>query len=505
MCGIIGVFGSPQASLEAYRGLLTLQHRGQDSGGILSYHFLERRFNMIKNKGLVARVFEQADIEELPGTIAIGHTRYSTIGRGEMNDIQPFVTNYPEGIGMVHNGNLVNYSELTETLRKEKHCHFLSTNDLEVIQNIFAQALAQSVKGLKGDEELSSELIAEAGQKVMEAAKGGYSVVGILAGYGMFAFRDPMGIRPLVYGSREHLPEEKESLPQFDYQEIDKAYCVSSETGTLQFLGYENHSDILPGEFLFIDRTGKEYRQQLVNLPHRHCMFEWVYFSGAESVVADKAVYASRINLGEELGKKVKELVDQQVIKPDVVICVPETSRVAAISTAEAAGVPYREGLIKNRYIHRSFILKNQTQRKKAVDLKLSPVISELAGKNVLMVDDSVVRGTTSQRIIELVRKAGAKEVYFASTCPPIRHPCFYGVDFPDSSELVAAGIEEQEVAKKIGADRMIYLDMPGLKKAIGMDSLCSACIDGDYPVDISCAKEFSKQRLDERANQRAD
>lgn len=477
MCGIIGVFGPSSASQEVFRGLLTLQHRGQDAAGILSFDFSDARFHLVKNKGLVSEVFKQTEIEELPGSMAIGHTRYATVGKGDMGDIQPFVANYPYGIGLCHNGNLVNYFEQAQALKEKKHCHSLTSSDLEVLLNLFAQGLATS---LEKKNELTFASLTEATRAVFREARGGYSVIGLVAGEGLFAFRDPRGIRPLVLGRR------------------GQEYCLASETVAFNFLGYEFVRDVLPGELLFIDRQGQLHSIVIESQGARECMFEWIYFSSPESVLSGKAVYATRSRLGQGLAKKVTELMAKKEIAPDVVVAVPETGRIAALALAEASGIPYREALIKNRYVYRSFILSGQKKRENTVDVKLGPVVSEIKGKNILLVDDSIVRGTTSRRLVELLKRAGAREVYFASLCPPVRHPCFYGVDFPLEEELVAANHSEAEVAQKIGADKVIYQDLAELAPAIERN-LCRACLDGDYPVDVSSAREFAKKRKQHR------
>jgi len=477
MCGIIGVFGPTSASQEVFRGLLTLQHRGQDAAGILSYDFLSSRFHLVKNKGLVSEVFKQTEIEELPGTMSIGHTRYATVGKGELGDIQPFVANYPYGIGMCHNGNLVNYYEQTQELKNKKNCHPLTSSDLEVLLNHFAQGLAVTKEK---EEELTFPALVRATQEVLANAQGGYSVIGIIAGEGMFAFRDPRGIRPLVLGKQ------------------GKEYCLASESVAFNFLGYEFVRDIKPGELIFIDKDGTLFQQELQKQTSKACMFEWIYFSSPESVLENKAVYAVRSMLGQGLAKKVEKLIAENKIKPDVVVAVPETGRIAALALAEASGLPYREALIKNRYVYRSFILNGQKNRENAVDVKLGPVVSEIKDKNILLVDDSIVRGTTSKRLVDLLKRAGAKEVYFASLCPPVRHPCFYGVDFPLEEELIASHHDETMVAKKIGADFVIYQDIENLNSILG-PNLCLACLNGDYPVDASSALEFARKRKQHR------
>lgn len=490
MCGVVGIIGPQEAAKEVCMGLLTLQHRGQDAAGILSYEDGENGtgFHLWKDNGLVESIFNENTVAGLRGSAAIGHTRYSTVGKSDSRiDVQPFVLNYPHGIGMAHNGNLVNYHELAQKLKRERRRIQLSNNDLEVIQNLFADTLAERTKAT-GEVEFAD--IEAAVRGIFAEAIGGYSVIGILAAQGMFAFRDPLGIRPLILGVRE-LDGGK------------KAYCVASELCVLSFLGYQSLGDLAAGELIYIDKTGQLHRKVLqAPAKAKPCMFEWVYFAGAESVLEGKAVYATRLKLGNGLAERIGRMIKAGEMSPDIIVPVPETARISAVSLAEALNIPYREVLIKNRYIHRSFILNTQEKRNKAVDLKLVPVKSEIAGKNVLLVDDSIVRGTTSKRLVDLVLRAGAKEVYFASTCPPIRHPCFYGIDFPNPEELIATNRDEAQVAANLGADKVIYLDQPSLENAVGLESMCMACIDGKYPTDVSAGKAFREKRKSERRAQ---
>lgn len=485
MCGVVGVIGPEEAAKEVYMGLFTLQHRGQDAAGILSYEEGEGPgFHLWKDNGLVESVFSEKTMESLRGRMALGHTRYSTVGKSDSRvDVQPFVLNYPHGIGMAHNGNLVNYHELASKLKKERRRMQLSNNDLEVIQNIFADTLAELTHGSGA---VDFNHIQAAVRSVFAHSVGGYSVIGLLAGQGLFAFRDPIGIRPLILGVR--------------IKDGKKFYCIASELIVLSFLGYESLGDLAPGELIYVDIAGVLHRKVLQSAPEpRPCMFEWVYFAGAESILEGKAVYGTRLKLGTGLAVKVQKLIDEGMAAPDIIVPVPETARISAVAMAEELKIPYREVLIKNRYIHRSFILNTQEKRTRAVDLKLNPVKSEIVGKNVLLVDDSIVRGTTSKHLVDMVRRAGAKNVYFASTCPPIRHACYYGIDFPNADELIATGRDEDQIAKFLGADKVIYLDQPALEKAIGLKHTCTACLDGKYPTDISAGKAFQAHRKDER------
>ncbi len=495
MCGIIGVIGSPYSSQESYQGLLLMQHRGQDAAGILSFERNRKVFNLHKASGLVDKVFDEHNLRSLQGEMAIGHTRYSTIGATQDKDIQPLLINFPFGLALAHNGNLVNVNELQTFLKVKKHRYIFSNNDAEVLLNLIADGLMTYChSSMRADEHYIFEYsgLRETVRDVMGLAKGGYAVIGEVAGQGLFAFRDPNGIRPLILGKRELTDEEKLKDPNhFKY-----TYCFASESNTLNYLGYDIVRDVEPGELVYVDLDGNIHSDILTKKKKAGCMFEYVYFANPESIIDDENVYAARIRMGEFLGHKIRGMIDDGRIDPDVVIPVPETSRVSAISMSEVIRVPYRELLIKNRYIQRSFILNSQKRRERAVQLKLSPVKSEIQGKKVLLVDDSIVRGTTSTRIIEMVRKAGAKEVYFASACPPILKPCFYGIDFPNPDELVASGKSFDEIEATLGADRVIYLDLEDIKKAINKPDLCTACLDGNYPVDIASAQSFNDNRV---------
>jgi amidophosphoribosyltransferase len=478
MCGIVGLIGTPDAAREAFLGLTTLQHRGQDAAGILSYD--ADGFHRVKNLGLVESVFTRENVDGLTGTMAVGHARYSTIGKGDLADVQPFLISYPYGIGMVHNGNIVNVSELAQDLKTRARRHLLTHSDTEVVLNFFAEGLANSKCPESPDLDNPFETICESISEIYKRVNGSYSIITLIADQGLVAFRDPHGIRPLIWGKNGN------------------AHCLASESVALNILNYEIVRDIAPGEVIFIDMKGKVHTRVLDARPARHCMFEWVYFASPESEMDEVPVYGTRIQLGRSLGKLLKKQIEERKIEADIIVPVPETSRIAAIALAEELGIPYREVLIKNRYIKRTFILDSQEKRQKAVNLKLSPVRSEIEGKRVILVDDSIVRGTTSKKIIELVRKAGASKVFFVSTCPPIKHPCYYGIDFPVEGELIASGRSISEVRDALGADEVIYQDVEGLKQAIhaaqlvahpakGKPSgLCTACLDGCYPTNVT-------------------
>ena len=487
MCGVIGVIGPYQednncwAAYEAHQALLTLQHRGQDAAGILSYDDHSRRFYSRKDLGLISAVFSKASLEKLHGNMAIAHTRYATTGGNDRIDLQPMVTGLPFGLGMAHNGNLVNYYDLSRKLSEELHLQLLTNNDLEIFISLWCHYLQS--KGIPHKTDLKFADAIEATKHIFEQVDGGYACVGLMAEQGLFAFRDPNGIRPLVLGQKQNAQGQT-------------FYCIASETASLQFLGYTFLRDIRPGELIFIESNGKLHSADVLKKSApAPCMFEWVYFSGAESSMDKRSIYGARLDLGRVLAENVRQAVKKNEIAPDIVCPVPDTSRPATISLAETLGIPYREAFIKNRYVQRSFILNSQEAREKAVQLKLSPIPSEIEGKNILLIDDSVVRGTTSKSIVSLLKTTGAKKITLAITCPAIRHPCFYGIDFPSPKELIATGKTEEEIAKWIGVDKVIYLTTDDLKEAIGKTSLCTGCIDGHYPTSLRGNQEFTHRR----------
>jgi len=499
MCGVVGLIGAPEAAREAFLALTTLQHRGQDAAGILTYE--KSGFHRVKNLGLVDAVFSRENMSSLIGNLALGHARYSTVGKGDLVDVQPFMLSYPFGLGMVHNGNIINTAELSHELRTKSQRHLLTQSDTEIVLNLFAEGLAEVTKA---DGKLDFDRVCAAVSRVYAKTVGSYSIIAMIADHGIVAFRDPHGIRPLIWGKRTEKRADPGSPPTC--LPTGESHIFASESVALSFLGYDEVRNVAPGEVVFIDLDGVVNTRVLSAREPRHCMFEWVYFSSPESVIDDVPVYGARIALGKSLANLVKPRIADGSIKPDVVVPVPETSRIAAIALAEEIGVPYRELLIKNRYIKRTFILDSQDKRESAVNLKLSPVRSEMAGKRVLLVDDSIVRGTTSKKIIELVRRAGAKAVYVVSTCPPIQHPCFYGIDFPNSKELIAFGRDTAAIEKELGADAIIYQDLPGIVNAVasGGQKPCMACLDGKYPTEVKSGREFGEARERDRGKAKA-
>lgn len=475
MCGVVGLIGEQHAGVKLYPALFALQHRGQDAAGILSYDFDRSEFHLEKDLGLVAQVFPPERLEKLQGGMALGHTRYSTIGTVVKEDLQPLVFSYPSGIGMAHNGNVTNYNEILEFVRNRRSRWTFTRNDLEILLHMMSIGVADRM-----NLGLSASTLAEAARDVVTKVKGAYSVVGMMADQGMFSFCDSQGIRPMLIGRK----------PVGD----KFSYCFASEKQVFFALGYEFWRDLNPGEFVFVDRDLNFSSFSLSEKKARPCMFEWVYFAGAETEWHGRPVYETRLRLGEILAEESRRILAEKGLEVDVVAPVPDTSRAAALRLAEVLQKPYREVLMKNRYVQRSFIVNQPELRRAMVNLKLMPVESEIRGKKILLVDDSIVRGTTSARIIQLLRESGAEKVYLASTCPPIRNPCFYGIDFPEGEALVAHKRTEDQVADLLGVDALIYLPLTRLKEAIGLDSLCSACLDGDYPVPVS-EKDFLEAR----------
>ena len=472
MCGVVGLIGEKSAGEKLYPALFALQHRGQDAAGILSYDFERSQFHLEKDLGLVQDVFTTDRQQRLKGSMAIGHTRYSTIGTVDKEDLQPLFLSYPYGMGMIHNGNVTNYDEVVAYLRQKKLRWTFSRNDLEILMHMTSVGLAsRKDKGLPLPQSL-----AESVKELLEQVHGAYSAIGMLADQGIFAFSDSHGIRPLLIGRKKRGERY--------------AYCLASEKQVFFSLGYEYWRDLGAGELVFIDQDLNFHSFQLMKKTARPCMFEWIYFAGSETEWHGQPVYETRLRLGEILAEEVQK----QGLQVDIVAPVPDTSRAAACRLAEVLERPYREVLIKNRYVQRSFIVNSPELRKMMVNLKLSPVESEIRGKKILLVDDSIVRGTTSARIIQLLRDAGAEKVYLASTCPPIRHPCFYGIDFPDGESLVAHNRTEQQVLEVLGVDGLVYLPLGRLKEGIGLKELCSACLDGDYPVPVA-VEEYMKTR----------
>jgi amidophosphoribosyltransferase len=477
MCGVIGLFGAADIFRDLYQGLLAIQHRGQDSAGIITY---DGRFHTKKGNGLVQDIFTPENAQRLKGNIGIGHTRYPTIGGGRGEDAQPFQVNAPFGIIMAHNGNVINYAELKDELFAKYHRLLNSDNDVEVILNVFAQELAaQRIK------RLMPENIFRAVDGVFKKVKGSYSVVAYIAEQGMVAFRDPYGIKPVVYGTRQ--------------DGLVPSYAFASESVSLNIMSFTQIKNVEAGEAVFIDHSRTLHSRKIARCPHSPCLFEWVYFARPDSFIDNVNVYLCRVELGRFLAEEIR----RQNLKIDVVVPVPDSARDAAIEIARALNLKYREALVKNRYIGRTFIMPADGQRRSSVRMKLNPIASEFKGKNVLLVDDSIVRGNTSRAIVDLVRECGAEKVYFAVYSPPLRYPCVYGIDMQTKTEFIARGADADQVAKRIGADKVIYQTLDNLKKAVRLGNpeikhFCAACFDGLYPtgdVTPEILKEIEEER----------
>ncbi len=485
MCGVLGIFSSEPAIAKLYNGLLTLQHRGQDSAGILTF---DDHFHLKKGNGLVRDIFNERNIERLKGNVGIAHTRYPTVGGGSAEDSQPFWINHPFGIAAVHNGNVMNFLDLKKELFAKSHKIINSNNDVEVILNIFAEALEKTTV-----RDITPEHIFAAIRHVFKIVKGAYSVIIYIANRGMVAFRDPYGVRPLLFGS--------------DRKPIVPGFAFASESATLDLLGFTDIRDVPPGSAIFIDQQRVVHERKLQAAPFRPCIFEYIYFARPDSYLNKINVYQARVDMGKKLARQIRA----SGLKIDVVVPVPDSSRPAAIEIARALKLKYREGLVKNRYIGRTFIMPGEKMREKSIRHKLSPIAEVFAGKNVLLVDDSIVRGNTSRLIIQMVRQAGAKNIYFASYSAPLTNPCVYGIDMQTKAEFIALNSTMEEIAVKIGADRVIYLDIHAMERAVkkqnpDIHSFCKACFSGHYPsgdVSESFLMQIEKEREDNMLVQR--
>lgn len=446
MCGVVGIAGKAPVNQMLFDALTMLQHRGQDAAGIVTCH--EGRLFLRKDNGMVRDVFHTRHMRALLGNYGIGHVRYPTAGSSSSAEAQPFYVNSPYGITLAHNGNLVNAKEIHEDLFKTDLRHMNTDSDSEVLLNVFAHELQKS-----GKLEPAAEDIFHAVSRVHERCTGAYGVVAMITGHGLVGFRDPNGIRPLVYGSRE--------------TEEGVEYIIASESVAITALGFKVERDIAPGEAIFINAQGELFSQQCAKNPaYRPCIFEYVYFARPDATLDGISVYKARLRMGETLAAKIlREWGPDHDI--DVVIPIPDTSRTSAVELASILGVKFREGFMKNRYIGRTFIMPGQHQRKKSVRQKLNPVELEFKGKNVLLVDDSIVRGTTCNEIIQMARDSGAKQVFFASAAPKVMYPNVYGIDMPAKFELIAAGRSVEEIREIIGADRLIFQDLEDLKDAV--------------------------------------
>lgn len=485
MCGIIGLVAKSYVNQAMFDGLTVLQHRGQDAAGMVTWdgHTLYLR----KNNGMVRDVFHTRHMLNLKGNMGIGHVRYPTAGCSSSAEAQPFYVNSPYGITLAHNGNLTNGDELREDLMVEDLRHLNTQSDSEVLLNILAHELQREDKLRRY---LQPEDIFRAVSRLHKRCRGGYAAVAMINGVGIIGFRDPYGIRPIVFGER--------------MTDSGKEYIIASESVAIDALGYELIRDIEPGEAIFISSEGELHTSQCAENPqYSPCIFEHVYLARPDSIIDNVSVYKTRLRMGEALAKKILRIRPDHDI--DVVIPIPDTGRTAAIPLAFDLGVKYREGFIKNRYIPRTFIMPGQSIRKKSVRQKLNAIELEFKDKNVLLVDDSIVRGTTSREIILLAREAGAKKVYFASAAPAVRYPNVYGIDMPTVNELIAHDKTEDEVAESIGADWLIYQDLDDLIEAARagnpkLKQFDTSCFTGEYVTG-----DVSKDYLDYISSLRSD
>ena len=494
MCGIIGVVGRQGHHVNQliYDGLTVLQHRGQDAAGILTE--FDGQFRLRKSTGLVPNIFYTRHMQRLQGHIGIGHVRYPTAGTSSKAESQPLYVNSPYGLSIAHNGNLTNAAELRQILRDKHLRHMNTKSDSEILLNILAVELAKYSSDLSigGEPHLDIETVFKAISALNDYVRGGYACVSMISGYGLLAFRDPHGIRPLIFGKRE--------------SENGTEWIVGSESVAITALGFEIERDIKPGEAIFISSSGHLFSRICAEQTSLNpCIFEYVYFARPDSVIDGISVYQARLNQGKTLAERIlNEWPDHDI---DAVIPIPDSGRIAALQMANSLGVPYREGFVKNRYVGRTFIMPGQALREKSVRRKLNTIENEFRGKNVLLVDDSIVRGTTSKQIVEMARESGAAKVYFASAAPPVRYPNVYGIDMPATTEFVANGRTIDEINEHIKSDRLFYQSLEDLEKSamsiveaeINFDS---SCFNGEY-VTGDITEEYLN-RLHEQRNDSA-
>ena len=467
MCGFIGVYGPDGVDVapEIYEGLLAVQHRGQDAAGIITF---TDTFHVRKGPGLVRDVFSEADMGRLRGNLGVGHVRYPTIGGGAGEDAQPFHLNFPVGVAMAHNGNLTNFQELRDRHGQNTGTRLNSTCDVEILLFVFARALSE--RGRSGSQ-VTPDDVFRAIEAVYAEVRGAYSVAVVLPDVGMVAFRDPFGIKPIVLGTKE--------TPEGPW------FAVASESVVLDVTGYDERSDLAAGEAVFVDTQRRVHRKKLANEPHRPCIFELVYFARPDSMLDQISVYKTRTRFGLAMAQQWR---DADAPTPDVVIPIPDSSRDAAMAMAGGLGLPYREGLVKNRYIGRTFIMPSQDSRRSSVRRKLNAIRLEFQDKDVLLVDDSIVRGNTARRIVRMARDAGARRVYLAISSPPLVSPCPYGIDMATKTEFIAAGLTPAEIAAQLEADYVLYLDREAMNEAARagnprIEKFCNACFTGEYPT----------------------
>ena len=488
MCGITGIYSNKPVAAELYDSIIHLQHRGQDAAGIMTY---DNRMHKEKGVGLAKEVFNEENMGLLAGNVGISHNRYPTHGGFGHGEVQPFWTSVPYGIGQAHNGNINNYKELAAEVTKKETRYLNTTSDSEVLLHLFADGLHQNIPPQTSEEFF--DLLCEAVLNIFNKVKGAYSVTSIIIGKGLVVFRDPQGIRPLVKGER---PNGSGGCD----------YIFASENTMFYALGFEPKGTVLPGELVYVSEGGQVFRRRLVKKQFNPCIFEYVYFARPDATLNDVSVYRSRLRMGQNLAFAWKKKFPGKV--PDIVIPAPSTANTSALSFAHELGVRYSEGLYKNTFIGRTFIMPGQAERKKSVRYKLVPQETEIRDKKVLIMDDSIVRGNTSKEIVKMLRDFGAKEVCFASACPPVQNPCFYGVDMPTKEELIAGNMTENEIEEFLDVDALLYQKIEDLVEAVTrkgnhhIDSPCMACLDGNYvtnDIDENKVAEIETMRVNDR------
>ena len=488
MCGIAGIYSHKSVAAELYDCIIHLQHRGQDAAGIMTY---DDRMHKEKGMGLAKEIFNEENMNLLTGNIGISHNRYPTHGGFSHGEVQPFWTSVPYGIALAHNGNLTNYQELAEEITKQDSRYLNTNSDTEVLLHLFADQLHED-KPPESSEEFF-KLLCGAVSTIFNRVKGAYSVTAMIIGKGLVVFRDPNGIRPLVKGERSNGNGGKD-------------FIFASENSMFYSLGYEPKGTVLPGELIYVNNEGQVFNRRLVQKEFNPCIFEYVYFARPDATLNDVSVYRARLRMGQNLAQAWKEKHPEK--NPDIVIPAPSTANTAALSFAHELGVRYSEGLYKNTFIGRTFIMPGQVERKKSVKYKLVPQELEIRDKKVLIIDDSIVRGNTSWEIVRMLRDFGAREVYFAVACPPVKSPCFYGVDMPTRDELIAGNKSEKEIEKYLAVDALLYQEIVSLVEAVTrkgdhhIDRPCMACLDGQYvgnDVDDAKMDEMETMRENDR------
>ena len=485
MCGIAGIYSHKPAAPELYESIVHLQHRGTDAAGIMTY---DDRMHKEKGLGLARDIFTKDNLSLLTGNIGISHNRYPTHGGFGHGEVQPVWTSVPYGIAIAHNGQITNYDELVEEVTKTEKRYLNTTSDTEVILHIFAVELNKN-----GNPQTSEEffnVLCDVGSTLYKKVRGAYSITALIVGKGLVVFRDPRGIRPLVRGERVN----ENRWPSKGGTD----YIFASENTMFYSMGYKSKGNVLPGELIYVDDDGKLFSKRLVKEEFNPCIFEYVYFARPDAILNDVSVYRSRLRMGQNLAEAWKKKYPDVI--PDIVIPAPSTANTSALSFAHEIGVRYSEGLYKNHFIGRTFIMSEQEERKRSVRHKLVPQKTEIQDKKVLIVDDSIVRGNTSREIVRMVKDAGAKEVYFVSACPPVQHPCYYGVDMPTSEELIASNKKVDTIKKDLGVDILMYQEIEDLVEAVTrigdhhIDNPCMACLDGHYVINGRKVHELVKE-----------